>query len=433
MFRQIPLRAMRLLLAITYLRVALVTALPIEGSGSDLSPRSPDSESRPEILDITVVYCNPHYEPDPPKNGQGRFLKLINVKEIRLAEIKAREKSEGRGKEEKVEGEKSERGMKKLKERQRTNYADVSPALCLGMKACYFYQKDSNGDPKIGNLAPYIHKARFSLSNEKPSFQISYLYHKSMLVSLILNGPQSEISKEDLFDTFSTFEKLQSALNKQKIHVTISDDNSLLSAMLQFMDRMKVLRGYYDKDQTLEQNMASKGKPVWATLKFLSPSNNLQTSPDIRSQLTSIELLQDSRELKIVDDDSLIRAILIHLQKNHWLSLTDEELKINLAKPLENLIYRGRDNSQANLGPSASSLTSKRPSSPVSSLDMTAPGQSGPSESRPLPDPKKLKSDVGMVSSHQPDTGLAASHESGPPRSSQSKRPSGHWFDTVLD
>ncbi|KAJ3771637.1 hypothetical protein FB446DRAFT_704506 [Lentinula raphanica] len=283
MFRQIPLRAMRLLLAITYLRVALVTALPIEGSGSDLSPRSPDSESRPEILDITVVYCNPHYEPDPQKNGQGRFLKLINVKEIRLAEIKAREKSEGRGKEEKVEGEKSERGMKKLKERQSTNYADVSPALCLGMKACYFYQKDSNGDPKIGNLAPYIHKARFSLSNEKPSFQISYLYHKSMLVSLILNGSQSEISKEDLFDTFSTFEKLQSALNKQKIHFTISDDKSLLSAMLQFMDRMKVLRGYYDKDQTLEQNMASKGKPVWTTLKFLSPSNNLQTSPDIRS------------------------------------------------------------------------------------------------------------------------------------------------------
>ncbi|KAJ3823405.1 hypothetical protein F5880DRAFT_1731507 [Lentinula raphanica] len=507
MFRQIPRRAMRLLLAITYLRVALVTALPIEGSGSDLSPGSLDSESRIEILDITVVYYNPHYKLDPKNTGKSRFLRLSDIKEIRLAEIKAMEKSEGRGKEEKVEDKENKRGIKRTKQIQRTNYAEVTPGLCLGFKTCYVYQKDSNGDPKIGLFLPYTRDGKgesSSPSNEKSSHRFNTAYHKSMLASLLL-GSQSGISKEELFDTFSTIKNLQSALNKHNIHVTISDGKSLLFAMLQFMDRMKVLRGYYDKDQTLEQNMRFSGKPSWATLRFFPQpkSDILQTAPNslcfdfwgmclirtvtgstaqirveeygmktvrgkevpedntylilnlqlddlyveyrtdylkdmssmdtLRTELTSIKLLQESSELTIVNDDSLIRAILIHLQKNHWLSLTDEELKINLAKPLENLIYRGRDNSEASLGPSASSLTYKGPSSPVSSLDMTAPGQSGPSEPRPLPDTKKLKSNVGMVSmsSHQPDTELAASHESGSPQSS--KRPSGHWFDTVLN
>ncbi|KAJ3761099.1 hypothetical protein EV360DRAFT_80558 [Lentinula raphanica] len=340
-----------------------------------------------------------------------------------------------------MEGKKQEKRTRRLKATQRTNYAALTPVLCFGIEACFAYQKDSNEGPGIEkDLLPNI---------ATETSTIGY-YHKLMLASLVPDAPQSAISKEALFDTFSTLEKLQSALTEHRIDIIISDGKSLCSAMLQFMEKMKAMRGYYDKHQTLEQNMASNGQPSWATLRFVvferkqSNTGNLIWEPTRRAndkdttlslcfdfwekepvtkhalyrklnlrldvlyvkfrtdhfekkesmnalweELTSIKLLEESTRVTIVDDKSLIRAILTHLQKGHWLSLMEEELEINLRKPLLDLLYNERHSgSDADL--SASSSTPKRPL-PMSSLNTGAPGQNGPSQSHLYPDrPSKM-------------------------------------------
>ncbi|KAJ3711905.1 hypothetical protein C8R42DRAFT_728231 [Lentinula raphanica] len=362
MFHRILSRPMWLQLAIAYLRVALVTALPVP-TGSDLSQPSP---SEPKGLSITLGYYDFIVD---------HFLKLGDVEELRLAEMKAREENEGRGKEEnaeeKMEVKKPER-TRRLKTTQRTNYAVLTPVLCFGIEACFAYQKDLNGGPGIKK------DLRLNLSTKK--------YHKRMLASLVPDAPQFEISKEALFDTFSTHEKLQFALTEHRIDIMISEGKSLCSAMLQFMEKMKA------KFRTDHLEKKESMNALW-------------------EELTGIKLT---------------------LVVNHGRRTGDQP-----DKPLLDLLYNERHSgSDADL--SASSSTRKRPL-PMSSLNTGAPGQSGPSQSHLYPDhPSKMsKTETGTESpatSHRPNTGqsgLAASRESEPSHSST--KPTTDFFRTIIN
>ncbi|KAJ3769661.1 hypothetical protein FB446DRAFT_811202 [Lentinula raphanica] len=484
--RSRPLWLLWLLLAIVSLHG--VTLVHVNALPMPLSTGS-EAQASTEVLPITVGYYD---------STLGRFLAIDEVNELKWAEMQEREgnggktSEVGRGEEPKEARKQTKKKPGPIRDVLKTTYAAVSPSLCFGLEVCFVYQKDSQGLPTIKSDLS-IHKATVKASKiGSPSHKSRARYHRPMQVSLVANSDsdtvvsqsvsqtknsnkhtqttQAKKAKKALFETFSSLSNLQSALNTHHIHLThpISSGDSLCSAMLQLMQAMNVLRGNYDKDQTLEQNMTSVWKPFWASLRFgffgptvpsgilkwqryrvkgtvvqprgritpkleYHPRVNLRleewhvaswarehhdaklemnsmeegsmpvvpvdevdekgsaTYPKapvamdaLRKELRDIKLLEESSGLIISNEDLLIHAILIHLQKTCWLSLTEEELKKNLEKPLLDLIYVEPidDNSAPSSNPSR-----KRPG-PLERAGHNGAHNSDTSLSRPSPSKK---------------------------------------------
>ncbi|KAJ3761103.1 hypothetical protein EV360DRAFT_80562 [Lentinula raphanica] len=587
--RSRPLWLLWLLLAIVSLHgvtLVHVNALPM--------PLSTGSEAQvqasTEVLPIAVGYYD---------STLGRFLAIDEVNELKWAEMQEREGNGGktgevgRGEEPKEEGKQTKKKPGPIRDVLKTTYAAVSPGLCFGLEVCFVYQKDSQGLPTIESDLS-IHKATVKPSKiGSPSHKSRARYHRPMQVSLVANSDsdtvvsqsvsqtknsnkhtqttQAKKTKKALFETFFSLSNLQSALNTHHIHLThpISSSDSLCSAMLQLMQAMNVLRGNYDKDQTLEQNMMSVWKPFWASLRFgffgptvpsgilewqryrvkgtvvqprfvnrddirqtesetaetehaeIEDSETVETkdSPDtmhlcfdawgtcfilisnekaepailernlikridrgritpkleyhprvnlrleewhvaswarehhdtklemnlmeegsmpvvpvdeldekgsatypkapvamdaLRKELSNIKLLEKSSGLDISDDNLLIHAILTHLRKTCWLSLTDKELKKNLEKPLLDLIYV---DPIKNNPASSSTPSHKRPLERVGQDDTHKSDTT--SSHRPSKKPKPDTESRSMPS--QPATGAAGSGLRSSTRSSRSE------------
>ncbi|KAJ3718276.1 hypothetical protein C8R42DRAFT_777768 [Lentinula raphanica] len=465
-----------------------VNALPMPLPTSSSDPSQPVESSGPviqaqaqastEVLPITFAYYDSNLD---------RSLAKEEVNELRWAEMQERERKDGetgevgREEEPKEEGEQTKEKQGKIRGVLKTTYAAVSPGLCFGVEVCFVYQRNSQGLPTI----------KTDLRVRKRSHWYDSKYQRPLQVSLVLGSDSNAVvsqpvsrsknsnkptqttharnTKEALFKTFSSLPDLRSALNTHHIDLTdpISSGESFCSAMLQLMQAMDVLRGIYNKDQTLEQNMMSKWRPFWASLRFgfigpTVPDESMiwqrykvrgkvvqprfvnwkdikQTqleaaetehaeidthSPDtmhlcfeawrtcfvlistetaelailerklvmvnlrldewhveswkrehpdakletntmeegsmaavpvdkpeeerrmapvamdgLRKELSNIKLLEKSSGVDISNPESLIHAILKHLQKTCWLSLTKEELEKNLEKPLLDLVY----------------------------------------------------------------------------------------------
>ncbi|KAJ3976094.1 hypothetical protein EV361DRAFT_368805 [Lentinula raphanica] len=99
-------------------------------------------------------------------------------------------------------------------------------------------------------------------------------------------------------------------------------------------------------------------------------------SVEIMEDLKNIEKLEESSHLKITNEESLIHALLIYLQKVGWLPLTLEQLKRNLDKPLQNLLDDKENSDEYTNSPATankrpiSSLDPSHPSAPQSSKKM---------------------------------------------------------------
>ncbi|KAJ3842971.1 hypothetical protein F5878DRAFT_606294 [Lentinula raphanica] len=279
-----------LVLAIVSLhRVTLVhvNALPMPLPTSSSDPSQPVESSGPvtqaqaqastEVLPITFAYYDSNLD---------RSLTKEEVNELRWAEMQERERKDGetgevgREEEPKEEGEQTKEKQGKIRGVLKTTYAAVSPGLCFGVEICFVYQRNSQGLPTI----------KTDVRVRKISHRHDSKYQRPLQVSLVLGSDSNAVvsqpvsrsknsnkptqttharnTKEALFETFSSLTDLRSALNTHHITDPISSGESFCSAMLQLMQAMDVLRGIYNKDQTLEQNMMSKWRPFWASLRF---------------------------------------------------------------------------------------------------------------------------------------------------------------------
>ncbi|KAJ3974405.1 hypothetical protein EV361DRAFT_894863 [Lentinula raphanica] len=264
-----------------------VNALPMPLPTSSSDPSQPVESSGPvtqaqaqastEVLPITFAYYDSNLD---------RSLTKEEVNELRWAEMQERERKDGetgevgREEEPKEEGEQTKEKQGKIRGVLKTTYAAVSPGLCFGVEICFVYQRNSQGLPTI----------KTDVRVRKISHRHDSKYQRPLQVSLVLGSDSNAVvsqpvsrsknsnkptqttharnTKEALFETFSSLTDLRSALNTHHITDPISSGESFCSAMLQLMQAMDVLRGIYNKDQTLEQNMMSKWRPFWASLRF---------------------------------------------------------------------------------------------------------------------------------------------------------------------
>ncbi|KAJ3829596.1 hypothetical protein F5880DRAFT_314890 [Lentinula raphanica] len=240
-------RPIWLLLAMSYLPIAFVDALPLPAR-SDVPGALTGAK-----IPITLAYYSSFHS---------NTLKERQVKEYRKVTLQAEMEESGEIPKEEGKTIGSEEVQK-----AKTIYAGVTPGLCIGSEKCWFYQTDPERAKRIKtDILPQTRTSRKSQLNTDSS-EVDTDYHKPLLVSISDVTKFLNFDKDALSKIFSTFADLESALTQRNIKVDIYDGRSLISAMLLLMKSMGILEGY-DEYQTLEQNTKSDGTPSWGTLRF---------------------------------------------------------------------------------------------------------------------------------------------------------------------